>query len=1559
MSTATGLAAFPLRTLVWLVAIPEWTDTLAVRLGLAGAAEVPALLDRLEDAGLIERRDDLTDDGEPCEAFWLRSRLREAVAQHAAEHGVHPFSVNEWVAELLAAVELHSGGPQLVPWARVARLMGVEGAALRLLRDLDRLLRTGHVGLAARHVAAAQALATVLGTATALDTARLARRRLDRANREAEDERLLRHYTRRPEAEAAFEALLNTNGGGWGLHYRGDGGVGKTMLVRYLASGRFAADRNRPAFPIARVDFDHLDPRYPDDRPAEILLSLADDLVTFDGGYDLPKRYQRFHDAAVRLHEELSRQSPVRAAVARLLDEAVAQFGRMLRELTGPVVLVLDTCEELAKLYAPGAPAPAIDRTFHILETLHRYAPRVRVVFAGRRPLVPEPGLAATGPLLRERSYLSVFPLAGYSREEAEAYLAQLRTPLPAPMREAVLTRVADRDQYNPFDLTGYAEWAATDPDVTPEALRAEPGDLYVERRIIGRLEPIVREALPAAAAFGRFDLELLTPALLRANLDPQAAFDTLCGHEWVTTLSVTTAGRPAVVQIDPHLLERIRRATAHVDPLLLGLDAAAVIGRTPLTELPAETIEAAVALLPADEAAELWHVLDERILAEQAWGWAAQTTVRVAAVASESGSDILAAVLATQAAANLHTGAVATLPALWEQVAALADRHPIASVAIELAVRAALGLDTPGWTVPFLRGALADAAIAAAERLVDGGRHLHHSAIDVLTQLSTEHPSATIRVAASLVLAGGLPERTARYANQAVERCVDLPDVQEAFRNWLSPPLLAYRCRLALTLTGVSTPPEDAAEALNHLHDIDAERYVAAWFGTRLAFEPVPAEELDDIERRDVYIPGRRATSWTHHRSRPLRVVLAEAWSALGEPDRAAAALDVRIQEAVAAGDDPETVEACQLALLRLCRRYRTSTYATSVHRLAREGSPAIRAEAWLLLTLLDGEPPESPIVAGGYPAWWRCLDAETAGNAPADYVPMDGIVGAAATQAEQRALNGRPEHRGTVPLQLWPEDLAEHVRVVIASSSRVDDALAGMPDGLAGRAALEAGEVAALRLPRQAADALEFASAALTRAGFVADAARAMVLAMLAHRRSADMRPLPTSLDHLFEGMPGAAWPAGWEERAEAAAGTRPWVGAHRRSPELPAIGRDALVVPRPMHTMIRPVARALLRVLGGDAVTGAAAVTMAATGIGVLNAALPPDLALAANLLVLVLATTAALRFLRSVRFGPSYLVDLRRAGDRWALTAQSMVDVVDLAPRRLGRWLGAEPLGGRAPTTARHTLPAERGGEGAALAAIRPAIRPARVRLVTDSPLLNRRQVASSVRWPSVVALHLDRSAARLHWEQRLGLAVARERQAEVLWFRRLPGQFDAPSRDEWGQATIRLCETLQAAGTGPAWPTVRTVHVLWLRGTPVSTSAGWRLRSNGAAQDGELLDLSRIRTVRAGLVVLQAELTQGRAKPLEDQYEGFLTLAQDAADAGAPAVLIVPPLTRELETLVRSTLEGFAERSRPPNPALVLELLQSVKATVDGGSHPAPYTGHLATLDVILLMRTHD
>ncbi|MER7134718.1 hypothetical protein, partial [Streptosporangium saharense] len=681
-----------------LALLPEWTTELAVRLSPTPEEELTGFLGALDDLGLVESRTLPTGQ----EAFWVRASRRAELGAYLRQ--THGRLLDEVTGELLS---LTWSVAELRGWWRAATVYREDHSGATLMADVSALVEEGAVSEAAQLVATTRMLGEVLGEPL-VGAARRARRRVDRAAREAEDARFLRHYLPRADIEAALAELLGADPPGWALHLLGAGGAGKTMVVRHLASGRYARERGMKPVPVARVDFDHLDPRYPQDRPGEILLALGEELLGFGTGRDAENAHRRFADSVTGLHEELSRGRHLSGRAVPLLDHAVASFARFVGLLPGPVVLVLDTCEELAKLYPPGAPAPAIDMTFGLLERLRERAPSIRVLLAGRRwlarpygtaegsserdgPDIPrgfthvEAAEASAGPLLLPRPYLRVLRTRGFTPAEADGYLAA--RAVPRRLRAAVLARAANGDVLNPFDLAAYAEWALSEPGLDPVRLLRAEGDPYVEHRIIGRLsDQGVTRALAVAAELGRFDRAQISPALLRLGLDPDAVFDGLAAQEWTRVTETGRDGRPSVVELDEQVRVRLRRVTA-ADPGrfplradLLGRDAATVADAAPaLSEVSAATVVAAVRLLPVEEAAEFWRGIEHRAAAQDAWPWAEQVAVRAAAEealrAGESGPSILAAILATQAAARTHTG-TGGAEELWRRVAVHARRY-------------------------------------------------------------------------------------------------------------------------------------------------------------------------------------------------------------------------------------------------------------------------------------------------------------------------------------------------------------------------------------------------------------------------------------------------------------------------------------------------------------------------------------------------------------------------------------------------------------------------------------------------------------------------------------------------------------------------------------------------------------------------------------------------------------------------------------------------------------------------------------------------------------------
>jgi hypothetical protein len=1174
------LERFDPAVLLWLAALPEWSHPLAKAVGVPdGSESLDQLVSRLAAAGLVERREILNASGEVVTAFWMPASRRVEVGQYLRQ--VLParalLAGVDAVAEAIQALPERMGpsgtpiAPVLEQWLRVARAHLDDPSGARLIAAVDELIVTSRSNEALELLAAAQALGDVLGDPLAA-SARRAQWRVDRAYRQSLDARTLAYYLPQPEVDEALERLIQPSRE-WTVHLLGEGGVGKTMALRDLAAGRFADRMGLPPFPVARVDFDHLDPRYPERRPVEVLIALAAELAGFTTSRDAYSSMRRFDSAAAHLHELLAAPSSVDhgADETELLATAVDAFAAYVDGLAGPVVLVLDTCEELAKLHTPGGRAPAVDRTFEILERIHDQTSHVRVILAGRRWLIPPPTgpRRADGVELSPRPYLRVVPLEGFTAEMAQRYLDR-RDPerlMRPPLRAALLDRCLPPGEStaNPFDLACYADWALAEPDVDAERLRSAPGDPYVEQRIIGRLaDTAVRDCLGVAVELGRFAPEMIEPALVRRGIDADAAFSGLVGQEWVSAVAFDTDGRPKVIEISEHLRPRLRSVIADnpdrfpVDRIRLGRDLAGlVLGRSPVDQVPVEAIEGALRLLPPSEAATMWVLLENRVARSDAWGWAAQVTPRAAAAEAEragtSGPTVLAAIRATQAAAALRQPGRPGLAALWDDVWRLASRHPDPAAAELLAARAVCGsiaVAPAAWRdQPPSVSRLRDVArsvpegslVAALDALTAGGEPLDPALSDVLDDLCDGESTATnVRVASLLVRASSQLARgrvdDAVDSVEAATRVRDAAPSSLAWADWSVPPRLLDRARLArVVLASIRCEPPPSLpldlwrrEATKHVADIDSERLLAATIGLELDWQVVEAPTLTTTATAEEYVDQRQPTHHWHQRVVPLRIVLCRGMAARGDLAEAVRELRDRREVAVRSGEDPLTISACETELVGLCRSFRTTKPTSSLPRLAREGTPAIRAEAWAALALVEGESPATPEEAGSRHAWWQA-QIRRAGSPP---VRRPGVESEAledesvpalvawADTVEARTIAGSPWRRSAGPpsdalrpamlvlergRDRWTHDVvgaAFRGAVLVGTLDDVD--AEALPPRWAALVALAEGELLALRLPQAGAELLAFAANLFMKSGDAAACARAQALQVLAVARA-----------------------------------------------------------------------------------------------------------------------------------------------------------------------------------------------------------------------------------------------------------------------------------------------------------------------------------------------------------------------------------------------------------------------------------------------------------------------
>jgi len=676
-------AELPADLLLWLALVPKWTEPLLEGVGrlrksgwrrrvgeVVGELEArgwlrravsPAVRGRETPPDLLtltlevaerqlERR--LEDDGDR-DRLWLEIHdLGEAISEVAGEGGpAVPAETGRW-ARLAADAEKGgggitralTGGPRIESWRPAADLLESRVAA-------------EPAGEALRWIEAAQPLASVLarGLDTTLDVAcRRAALHLELRDRRRHDLKHLESFLERDDQIAALRRLFEGRKdpeAPWALHLLGSGGVGKTMLVRHLTAR--LADAERWNLTVARVDFDFLNPDYPRLAPGLLLWAFAQELRVFDRGGSAGHAFDDAERIFRQLHDALraGRGREGRATDHELFRKGIEIYAQALELLPEPVVLVIDTCEELTKPRAGVDSRFNVDETFHILEALHHRVPSMRVVFAGRRPLATSgAGWRCSSCGLPPRGYLSLFEVRGFTVDEARRYLGA--AGVPGELVEPVVRRSspdaggvatiewlegegpAEVLRCNPYELRFFAEWAMDDPPPSPEDVERAGGDRYVELRILRRLHsPRVAELLPILGLARHLDEDLLRAV---SGLDGGAFADFLVelqGQEWIDRRTAPAGeGFRRILSVEEGLRLRLLSyySNRSSDLEAQRRAAAEVLRRRTLDGDPAELdvtdLDAALRVVGGLPGADRWwRRVEERLFAERDAAWVGQ----------------------------------------------------------------------------------------------------------------------------------------------------------------------------------------------------------------------------------------------------------------------------------------------------------------------------------------------------------------------------------------------------------------------------------------------------------------------------------------------------------------------------------------------------------------------------------------------------------------------------------------------------------------------------------------------------------------------------------------------------------------------------------------------------------------------------------------------------------------------------------------------------------------------------------------------------------------------
>jgi hypothetical protein len=711
------------RNLTWLAMVPVWTERLAREAGFATEGKpLEEFLETAENLGLVvqEHPAEVFSDriatllGRSSEhQFWMPEIERSRVLASLRDR-LGPSALLEEVRTIVSRLPPTTSIPALDEWHELAGL-SAEGTSLAADRIRDRtreLLGRGETAAALRWLRNASLLAQTIGGQ--LESAVLrGQREVEVAYRRAHDRRALLGFLEREEQIRAFEDLVTGPDDFWALHFLGMGGAGKTMLIRHI-NAELAEKHERFT---ARVDFDYISPNYPMLRPEQLLVSLADELRA----YSPPEDFARFEDSVRRLQEIMSESGP-RSLTADPLESAEFKaveraFSDWLTKLPRRVVLILDTCEELAKFQPAGGMAPSIRATYRILENLHAGNPSLRVIFAGRRPLA----LSGHGWRLRrqnlsegqlhlpeEKDYLRLHLVRGFTADEGDEYFRRQGVQIAGRLRTTVLknslespaivdliegAEAGDAPRWNPFDLSLYAQWLREMPELTVEIIESGRTDPYIDLRIARRLTDSVQKLLPAVAFLGRFDETMLRPVGARfSDAEFSEVFRELAEQEWI---DLQYEGTASFLQVDRNLHPRLlgyfeatteqrsvfERARSQLAPALARLVRLRLPSIHPVAAaegagqpaLNFELVYAALRALENGAALTLWQEIEERIIETGRWDWAGTISQRLLGEedAGAIPDDLPPAIMATQTSAMVHTESGPAVLMAWENVLA------------------------------------------------------------------------------------------------------------------------------------------------------------------------------------------------------------------------------------------------------------------------------------------------------------------------------------------------------------------------------------------------------------------------------------------------------------------------------------------------------------------------------------------------------------------------------------------------------------------------------------------------------------------------------------------------------------------------------------------------------------------------------------------------------------------------------------------------------------------------------------------------------------------------
>lgn len=260
------------------------------------------------------------------------------------------------------------------------------------------------------------------------------------------------------------------------LHARG--GMGKTMRLRWL-SARWLVPRR---VPVARIDFDLVDPLTATSDPWLVLVELARQLsdqlagqpfteLLADYGRYLPLLHRWMEDAGTA-----ATSFDIPTIRQRAAADVTARFSAAIDESAMTVIIVFDTMEE-----AVLRPAVNMALLRDMLQRLHQTTRFARLVFSGRYELGDKaPTFAEAFP------NMVTVEIEPFSESDAVRYLHDRR----GIENDELVDVAVERSDGLPFKLALFADLLLERPDISVDDLRSyhDPDLLYLIERVVQRL---------------------------------------------------------------------------------------------------------------------------------------------------------------------------------------------------------------------------------------------------------------------------------------------------------------------------------------------------------------------------------------------------------------------------------------------------------------------------------------------------------------------------------------------------------------------------------------------------------------------------------------------------------------------------------------------------------------------------------------------------------------------------------------------------------------------------------------------------------------------------------------------------------------------------------------------------------------------------------------------------------------------------------------------------------------------------------------------------------------